>query len=152
MSSYEDRRAKIKLRRLLSSTESSIKPAMRDVANILEREMRARVPRDTGNLAEVISSFVAKNGTRAEVGFRGKKGRAAGFYARFIEFGTKGHKATADLAKVLSGGGETYGTTADIPAMHARPFIGPTWENKKPEVISRVSKAISDTIKRVQAS
>jgi HK97 gp10 family phage protein len=150
MTAVTSTRARIKLRRILTATDNNVKAAMQDSANILEREMRQRVPKNTRNLAETISSKVSKNGLRAEVGFRGKKGRAKGFYARFIEFGTKGHEVSVDRKKVLSGAGETFGTEADIPAMPARPFIGPTWEARKPEVQSRVAKAIQDAVDKAR--
>jgi HK97 gp10 family phage protein len=147
-SRVESTRARIKLRRVLQSTDNNVKPAMRDAVNLIEKEMRQRAPRDTGNLLDTLSSFVAKNGLRGEVGFRGKKGRRKAFYARFIEFGTKGHKVTAANRSVLAGAGEVFGTQAEIPALPARPFMEPAWFAKKPEVVNRVSKAVNDAIKK----
>lgn len=143
-------RARMKMRRLLTQTDSGIKPAMQDAVNILTREMKERAPVDTGDLKDGITGFVAKNGMRGEVGFRGKKGRSKFFYARFIEFGTKGSTVSVDDAGVLSGAGGTFGTRANIPARPARPFMQPTWDAKKPEVVNRVTKAINKAIKEAQ--
>lgn len=151
-------RARIKLRRILTETNNNVKPAMRDSANLLHKEMVRRVPKDTGNLAQTITAYVAKNGLRAEVGFRGKKGRRAGFYARFVEFGTKGHKVEPKKlqmrsgAQVLSDGSQVYGRSANIPALPPRPFMAPTWDTKKPDVVSRVAKAINDAVKSAQVA
>jgi len=61
-SSVTSTRARIKLRRILTETDARIKPAMQDAANGLMREVIARVPRDTGNLEDNITSLVAKMG------------------------------------------------------------------------------------------
>lgn len=149
-SGFTSTRARMKMRRLLTMTDSGIKPAMQDAVNILTREMKGRVPVDTGDLKDNITGFVAKNGMRGEVGLRGKKARSRGFYARFIEFGTKGSTVEAERAKVLSGAGGTFGTRANIPARPARPFMQPTWDAKKPEVVSRVERAINKAIAEAQ--
>jgi len=139
---------------------------MSDAANILHKEMLRRVPKDTGNLAENITSKVLRRGLRAEVGFRGKRAKRDGFYARFIEFGTKGYSGSnvTRANSALPGGSQTvqrssenktdgsswFGKYPDIPRRPARPFIGPTWEAKKPEVTSRVVKAINDAVTEAQ--
>lgn len=150
-SKWTSTRARIKLRRILQSVDSGVKPAMQDSANKLHREVIMNVPRNTGNLEDLITSHVAKNGLSAEVGLRGKKAKSRGFYLRFLEFGTKGHKvATIGRKKVLSSGDNTFGTNADIPALPARPVLQPAWDREKPYIIQRVTKAINDTVKKAQ--
>jgi len=141
-------RARIKIRRILQATENDVPKAMQDSANLLHKEMVARAPKDTGNLQNNISSKVLRKGLRAEVGFRGKKAKSRAFYARFIEFGTKGRKPRG--RSNLTDSADFFGTEPDIPAMSARPFIAPTWDTKKPEVVSRVSKAINDAVRAAQ--
>lgn len=149
-SKFESRRAKIKLRRLLKETESGLRPAMQDSMNKLQKEMQRRAPNDTGNLKETITAYVSKDGTKGEVGFRGKKGKRQAFYARFIEFGTKGHQVSTYKKQVLSDGSNTFGTKAYIPPLPARPFIDPSWQAMKPEIVNRITKAINEAIKTAQ--
>ena len=128
-SSFTSTRARIKMRRLLQETESGIKPAMQDAINSLHKEVIMRVPRDSGNLEDNITSHVSKNGMIGEVGLRGKKARSRAFYARFLEFGTKGQ-----------GGG----------ARPAQPFLEPAWDYEKPRVVSRIQKVINEAVKKAQ--
>lgn len=128
-SSFTSTRARIKLRRIIEMTDTDIKSAMQDAVNMLQKEVVMRVPRDTGNLEENITAYVSKNGMTGEVGLRGKKARSRAFYARFLEFGTKGQ------------GGKPQ---------PAQPFLHPAWHYSKPQIISRVGKAINSAIKKAQ--
>lgn len=148
-SKYESRRAKIKLGRIIKEVPEIVKPAMQDTVNRMHGEMRRRVPTKTGRLRDMITAFVSKDGRRGEVGFRGKKGRQKAFYARFIEFGTKGHRVTATKKQVLSDGSQTYGTAAYIPPLPARPFIGPTWDDAKPYAINKMGEAMRKAVDKV---
>lgn len=141
-------RARIKLRRILQATENDVPRAMQDSANLLHKEMVARAPKNTGNLRDNISSKVLRKGLRAEVGFRGKKAKSNAFYARFVEFGTKGRRPKG--RSNMTDSTDFFGKEPNIPAMSARPFMAPTWDTKKPEVIFRVSKAINDAVKTAQ--
>lgn len=129
-SGFTSTRARIKMRRLLQETEAGIKPAMQDSVNSLLKEVISRVPRDSGNLEDSITGHVAKNGMRGEVGLRGKKARSRAFYARFLEFGTKGQ------------GGN---------ARPAQPFLEPAWDYEKPRVVGRIEKVIKQAIKKAQS-
>ena len=150
-SSFTSTRARIKMRRILTETDAQIKPAMQDSVNILHKEVMMNVPRDTGNLEDQITAHVAANGLRGEVGLRTKRAKQQGFYLRFLEFGTKGHKiAVGSGKKVLSDGDNTFGTNASIPALPARPVLQPAWDSKKSVIINRVSKVITDAITKAQ--
>jgi hypothetical protein len=152
-SKFTSTRARIKLRRILQSVDGEVKPAMQDSVNKLHREVIMNVPRDTGNLEDLITGYVAKNGLRGEVGLRGKKAKSRGFYLRFLEMGTKGHKVSVGSnKKVLSDGENAFGTNADIPAMPARPVLQPAWDREKPFIIQRVTKAINNTIRKAQGA
>lgn len=146
MSRMTSTRARIKLRRILQSTDSGIRPAMQDSVNILHKEIIMNLPRNSGNLEDLITTYVAKNGMRAEVGLRGKKAKREGFYLRFLEFGTKGGKPRARDGSVLSSGSEVFGTQADIPPMPARPVLQPAWDKEKPRIVGKINKVIEDAI------
>lgn len=130
-SSFTSTRARIKLRRLLQETEAGIKPAMQDSVNGLLKEVIMRVPRDSGNLEDNITGYVAKNGIRGEVGLRGKKARRMAFYAKFLEFGTKGQNGNP---------------------RPAQPFLEPAWDYEKPKIVNRIEKVINGAIKKAQNS
>lgn len=145
-------RARIKMRRLLTEVDSGVRPAMQDSVNELHKDAIMNLPRNTGNLEDLITAYVSKNGTVGEVGLRGKKARAQGFYLRFLEFGTKGHKVSVGKGKkVLSNGDNTFGTSADIPAMPARPVLQPAWDRNEQKIRNRFSKLKDKAIQKVQA-
>lgn len=150
-SKWESTRARTKLRRILTGVDSGIRPAMQDSANKLQKDVISYIPRNTGNLEDLVTSYVSPSGLIAEVGLRGKKAKARGFYLRFLEFGTKGHKIKVGAKKkVLSDGENTFGTEANIPPLPARPVLGPAWDANKPAIIARVNKVINDAIKKAQ--
>ena len=149
--SWESTRARIKMRRILTGVDSGIRPAMQDAVNKLHKEIIANTPRDTGNLEDLITAYVNSTGTVGEVGLRGKKAKAAGFYLRFLEFGTKGHDVKVGSGKkVLSDGDDTFGTNADIPAMAPRPILSSAWHREKPVIINKISKVVNDAITMAQ--
>lgn len=144
-------RARVKLRRLLMNHADEIRDALKDSANSMEKEMRSRVPKDTGITGDDITSFVSKGNTRfvAEVGFRGNKKTSRKYIARFIEFGTKAHKITTKKGALLVGG-DIYARSANHPGTPAQPFIGPTWDSEKPKVTARMNRAVNAAIKKAQ--
>jgi len=147
-SGFTSTRARIKLRRILTASENNVKVEMKKAADTLRDEMQARVPVKSGTLKNNITSAVAKNGLRAEAGIRGKKAKKAAFYAPWIEFGTKGHGIKPETRKALAFEG-VFAMGADHPGIPARPFIGPAWDAKKPEIIKAVTKAIDSAVKKV---
>lgn len=124
-------KARIKLRRILKESTDDIKPIMKRAADDLRDDMHRRVPVDSGNLKENITSFVAKNGLRAEAGFRGKKAKRRAWYARFIEFGTKPHMKS------------------NHPGTRAQPFIAPAWDSQKPQILKATNRAIKLAVDKV---
>lgn len=150
-SKWESTRARIKMRRILTGVESGIRPAMQDAVNKLHKEVIANTPRNTGALEDQITSYVNSTGTVGEVGLRGKRAKAAGFYLRFLEFGTKGHDVkTGSKKKVLSDGDNTFGTKANIPAMAPHPILSTAWYREKPVIINKIAKVVNDAITQAQ--
>lgn len=148
---WESTRARIKMRRILTGVDSGIRPAMQDAVNKLHKEVIANTPRNTGSLEDLITSYVNSTGTVGEVGLRGKRAKAAGFYLRFLEFGTKGHHVKVGSGKkVLSDGDNTFGTNAYIPAMGPRPILSTAWYMEKPVIINKIAKVVNDAITQAQ--
>lgn len=150
MSRVTSTRARIKMRRILTGVDSGIKPAMQDAVNALHKEIIMRLPRDTGNLEDLITPYVARNGLRGEVGLRGKRAKQKGFYLRFLEFGTKGYTVRARPGKVLSDGYSVFGTEVAIPPRPAHPVLQPAWDQQKPKIRGKVGKVINDAVKKAQ--
>lgn len=147
-------RARIKMRRLLQHTETDMKPTMEHIAQMVLDSMQEGVPRDTGSLADALTAFVSKNGLRVEVGLRGKKKLHEFFYARFIEFGTKGHEIKPVSGKALSfdalgGDGEIFGAV-DHPGQPARPFMQPAYDTNKDEILRMINAMVNEALEKAQ--
>lgn len=161
MSGIESRKAKQKLRRILSAAPDEIHDAMKDGANLLQKAMIERVPKDSGFLASKIQAKTSKGRTvfNARVGFFPKKGSLGpAYYARFVEKGTKGYSGETIARngstrrrsdKIKSDGSNFFGKFPEIKARRAQPFIEPAWISQKPIIRNRVGKAIQRTIKKV---
>lgn len=110
-------------------------------AEPLVHELHKRAPvGETGNLAE--SMGIVKPGKKnkkelglIEIGAR-RKGGYKGFAAHLVEFGTK--KRRVKKRHPIFG--------FDRGKMPKEPFIEPSWEAKKEEVLGRVTKELSNEV------
>lgn len=120
------------LRRIGNEIESDLRPAMLQAANLVLETQTYLIPRDTGDAGQALSAFVSKNGLDAEIGLRGKKDNRRYFYTKFIEYGTKGY---------------TRGDTA-IPARPAHPWLRPSYDLNRDQIILLISRAIASTLSK----
>lgn len=99
------------------------------MAQIVAKEMKQAVPRGKGNLRKSITYSNKRNrrgGFSAKVGaFR--TARADGFYAKFVEFGTKKHTIRGKTKKSVSVGGSQF-SEVQHPGNRANPFIEPAFK------------------------
>lgn len=134
------------LRALLNGMERQFSDPIMQKANAkaaepLVHEIHKRAPvGKTGNLADSIG--IVKSGKKnkkelglIEVGAR-RKGGHKGFAAHLVEFGTK--KRRVKKRHPIFG--------FDRGKMPKEPFVEPSWEAKKDEVLGRVTKELSNEI------
>lgn len=126
-----------KLQNIDPEVTRGVREAMEAGAETVRQAAIRLVPRDTGNLARILAEPRAvgrkSGGFKTEVGFRTKRQRRDGWYAGFVEFGTKG-----------SPGGRRR---RRIPPRRAQPFLRPALELSRP----RIRKAIEREIRRALA-
>jgi HK97 gp10 family phage protein len=76
---------------------SELGEALIDAGQLIQRTAVSLVPRDSGNLAEVLNRpegiKIDLPGLRLEVGFVTAQQKKDGWYGHFVEFGTKGYVA-----------------------------------------------------------
>ena len=120
------------LRRIGNEIESDLRPAMVQAANAVLETQIYLIPRDTGDSGDALTAFVSKSGLDAEIGLRGKKDNRRYFYTRFIEYGTKGY---------------VMGDT-NIPARPAHPWLRPSYDMNREQVIELISRAIASTLRK----
>lgn len=120
------------LRRIGNEIESDLRPAMVQAANAVLETQIYLIPRDTGDSGDALTAFVSKSGLDAEIGLRGKKDNRRYFYTRFIEYGTKGY---------------VIGDT-NIPARQAHPWLRPSYDMNREQIIELISRAIASTLKK----
>lgn len=130
-----------------------------DAGQLIQQTAVTLVPRDSGNLAEVLNRpegiKIDTAAIRLEVGLITPQQKKDGWYAHFVEFGTKGYKAgwkriagrtragkgirrategTAQFdpnnprARILGGTAKWRTVNRDVPARPARPFLRPAME------------------------
>lgn len=120
------------LRRIGNEIESDLRPAMASAAELVLQTQTFLIPRDTGDAAETLTAFVSKSGLDAEIGIRGKKNNTRYFYTKFLEYGTKGYAR-----------GET-----EIPARPAHPWLRPSYDLNREQIVLLISRAIDSTLKK----
>jgi len=142
------------LRNIHKTMDNQLKPAMQQAADTVLADMKQLIPRDTGAAAGALEAFVAKSGLDAQIGIRGKKKQREFYYLRFVEFGTKGTKGDKRAGNRnrrstnKTDGQHFFGKHPDIPALPARPFMGPAMDMNRDEVIAIIRGAIDATLKR----
>jgi HK97 gp10 family phage protein len=129
----------------------AIRQAMEQSAEQIVMMMKSLAPVESGDLqmsiswtwgaapkgALKIATVSSRNGGMRITIFAGNE---KAYYARFVEFGTSGHKA----------GGKFAG--ADIPPIPAHPFFFVSFRANRRSAKSRVSRAITKAAKQVASS
>lgn len=149
-----DFRLRRTLRNIHKTMDNQLKPAMQRAADQVLETQRALISKDTGAAAAALEAFVSKSGLDAQIGIRGKRDNNDFFYLKFIEYGTKGYKGgkragnrnRSDTNK--SDGENFFGKYPDIPARPAHPFLRPSFDLNRNDIISIIKRAIDQTLKR----
>jgi len=130
------------LKRFPDEATEEVKQVLETGIRIIQRDAARRVPVDTGNLKRALLSGQAvgklDKGLKWEFGVRGKKLKKSIFYARFIEFGTKGFT-----------GRDRRGRMLNIPPMPPRPFMQPAVNKYRRSLARRIDKAVDRAIDKV---
>ena len=125
---FNESRLRRKLRRFPEELRKDIRKAMEQSADELVQEIRARAPKDEGQLAENATARISRDGLSAQIGYsKNKSGfkrawKRGGFTALFQEFGTAHHSA--------------------------QPFIRPSYRAKLTSILDKIDRAVSNTLQR----
>ncbi len=143
-----------RFQRAADQAELIAEKANTGAAEILQREVVARVPRRTGKLAEVFASPDAIQpsrigGGKVVYGLVTPALWKRGYYARFVEYGTKGYRKGGFREEIdkKTGKLKRRKIRRDIPARRAQPFFRPGVDAAKPQ-IRTLHKRILDAIVR----
>ncbi|MEL6375053.1 MAG: HK97 gp10 family phage protein [Pseudomonadota bacterium] len=147
-----------KFRRALKRLPEHARKEVADDLMVSARDVQviaiSLVPMRTGNLATLLASPRAigkrEKGMRVEFGFRTAALRRDGWYAHFVEHGTKGYSAgDVRLSGVSrSGLGRYKKVNRDVPARPAQPFIRPAFQLLLPRHKARMKAAVRRAVKK----
>ena len=116
---------------------------------------REKAPKNTGKLRRSFGTKQNKkriNEITMSVGI--KRGKQYAYYAHMIEFGTRAHTVKAVNKKALantSGAGiqGVFGKEVNIPAIPAKPFLGPALEQGATQIVDAMKAVLAqELIKR----
>lgn len=166
------------LRRIAAIEQSDLPKAMAQAADLVLATQQNLIPRDTGDGAGALQVKVSKNGLDARIGIIGKADNREFFYLKFVEYGTKGYSGTiyrrqdADAiggghtvnrdrsqlsgrnrlgrrdTKNKSDGAHFFGYYPDIPARPAHPWLRPSYDLNRDDILIIIRGAISSTLAR----
>lgn len=134
------------LRRIGNQMDSDVRPAMQKAADLVLETQRSLIPVDTGAGRDALTAFVSKFGLDAQIGIRGKKNNKKFYYLRFVEFGSKGSAIKGKENK--SNGQDFFGYSPNIPARPAHPFIRPSIDMNRDEIIDIIRNGIDSTLEK----
>lgn len=118
------------LRRIGDDASTEIRPIITEAAAAVHADMLALVPKDSGDLAALLDRAVSRDGFTARIGLLTARARRLGFYARFLEGGTKGDPAR------------------NVPAQAARPFMQPALDLNRSWLVRNIDRAIARVLAR----
>lgn len=147
-----------KLRRLLrnihKTMDNELRPAMQKGADAILETQRQLIPRDSGAAWWGLEAFVSKSGLDAQVGIRGAKRQRELFYVKFLEYGTKGvsgdrrNNGRKRRPSNKSDGATWFGKYPDLPAKPAHPWLRPSYDLNRDQMVALINKAIASTLRR----
>jgi len=115
-------------------TTAKIEQSIANSTKAIEKGAKSRVRVRTGNLKKKISSRFDRGTLTGRVSAKTP-------YAHLVEFGAKAASVRPVTKKALlfKGG---YSAKANVPARTARPYMRPSFEEEKPNLIRNVKKAV----------
>lgn len=155
------------LRRIAQLEQSDLPEAMAQAADKVLATQQQLIPRDTGEAAAALQVRVSSSGLDARVGIIGKADYRRFFYLRFVEYGTKGYEGSkyrrADSGKpggehtrnrnqmgqrVKADGVNFFGYYPDIPARPAHPWLRPSIDTNRGDIMVIIRAAIDSTLRQ----
>lgn len=133
---------------------NELRSAMQEAADRVLESQRELIPKDTGAAAAALEAHVASNGLDAQIGLRGKNDNREFFYMRFIEYGTKGYSGRKRSegrnrrSTMKADGTHFFGVYPDIPARAAHPWLRPSYDMNRDEIITIIRGAVRQTLER----
>jgi HK97 gp10 family phage protein len=144
---------KKRLRELPEKAQREVKFELEHGARRVQADAVSMVPVRTGNLRKILASpgavRIRKRGLQVVFGITGVKAARDGFYARFIEFGTKGYQAGQRRRSGTDKQGrvQTRRLKRNVPPRAARPFMRPAFMKNLPKLQRRLRAAIRRALK-----
>jgi hypothetical protein len=112
--------------------EAAVEKSVKEMARLA----KSRVPVESGALRKSVFSSFHKIGC---VGYFGAKAP----HAHLVEFGVKAVTVKPKKKKWLRfNDGYTYTKWSNLPARRGRPFVRPSYEQERPELIREIKKAV----------
>lgn len=131
-----------KLRRFPEEMTDGLKDELQAGIKLIQRDATRRVPVDSGDLKRLLSSTKAvgkkEKGLSWQFGLRTGKLTKEGFYALFIEYGTKGFSGTT-----------RGGRKVNIPPQQPQPFMRPALAKYRKQLRRRIDRKVDETIRKV---
>ncbi len=125
--------------------DGAISPVTKAVAysaDLVAKDAASRAPIGSGELARHMLSKqavrISRSGLSAKVGIIGKRANRRLYYAKFIEFGTKGHPPRKGKRRRRRG----------HPGTPARPFLRPALEANGRHISAVIDRAVDDVLDR----
>lgn len=143
-----------KLRALPERAQREVKAALHSGAIAVQRDAVAMVPVRTGNLKNLLARNGAirlrKKGLQVVFGITGAKAGRDGFYARFVEYGTKGYTAGQRRRSGTDSRGrvQTRKVKRNVPPRAARPFMRPAFYKNLPLIKRRLRIAVRRALRQ----
>lgn len=120
-----------------ATTQDKIRSAVQTSTARIAAGARQRVRVKSGMLMKNITMSYDSAKNEGEV-------HAKTFYAHFLEFGAKAVTVKPKTKKALHGGVIAgFASHVNVPARVARPFLGPAFEEEKPNLIKAIEDAIN---------
>ena len=134
------------VREINENADGGFRKVAESVAQQVLAFQKTMVPVDQGDLQRALRYRVTKTGAKAQIGLLTEKKQKDFFYAKFLEFGTKGYDGT-----VRPGLADREPYNVSIPPMAPRPFLRPAFDLHKEKFIQELDEAFLEAVKKLTA-
>lgn len=132
------------IRRIPAAVREEVEAAIVQAADLVLRDMQSLAPKDTGALAAALTKAIGESGLSARIGLPTDVLASDFYYARFLEFGTKG----GEVSYRRRGSPKSY--VMRVPARAPRPFMGPALDLNREQIEALIRDAVTRGMERAK--
>ncbi len=126
-------------KKFVAAMSGRVAQGMEAACEFAAGQARAKVPRQTGRLADAVGYQVTAHGNTVQGAIGVTKRSKRAFIGYFVELGTSGHRLEPRQRRALTMGRETVRAWAEHPGTRPHPFLRPAVFGNAREIVRLIA-------------